>query len=162
FVSNGPLLNFTVNGKGLGEEIVLPRAAGVGIEGSVRFDPERDQVERLELIENGEVARTWKAEGRAGAVACKRGKRAVPCSWLALRAGGKKSDEKLYPLTTEPSPAMAHTAAIYINVRNTQKLAEQRRAKMIAQKWKERLDALEKRLAETELPKLAGWPTTKD
>lgn len=162
FVSNGPMLRFSVNGKGLSQEVSLPEAGRVRLEGSVRFDPGRDQVERLELVENGEVRRTWKPTDKGGEIRFDMMHQVDQTCWLALRAVGKKVDEALYPRLPEPSPSLAHTAAIYITVHGTPKLAEQRRAKLIAKAWKERLDALESRLSDAELPKLAHWPATAD
>ena len=52
FVSNGPLLEFTVNGRGLGEEVVLTQTGTVRIEGSVRFNPDRDEVEKMEVVDH--------------------------------------------------------------------------------------------------------------
>ena len=41
FVTNGPLLEFRVNGKGIGGEVVLKERGSVLVEGSVHFDPTR-------------------------------------------------------------------------------------------------------------------------
>ena len=57
-MTNGPLLTFSVAGRGIGEEVRLERPGSVFIEGSVRFDPERDEVRLLEVVQNGEVIKT--------------------------------------------------------------------------------------------------------
>ena len=55
FVTNGPILEFRIDGKEMGEEVVLEQAGSVDVQGRVRFDPTWDDIERLEVVENGPV-----------------------------------------------------------------------------------------------------------
>src|SRR5262249_49099372 len=59
FVTNGPMLDFQVNGKGVGEEVLLKKGALVSVRGRVRFEPSRDAIDRLEVIQNGDIQRSF-------------------------------------------------------------------------------------------------------
>jgi hypothetical protein len=59
FVTNGPILDFRINGKEIGDEVLLKKPGSVAVEGRARFDPRRDIVERLELIVNGEPVKSF-------------------------------------------------------------------------------------------------------
>ena len=90
FVSNGPLLEFTVNGRGLGEEVVLTQTGTVRIEGSVRFNPDRDEVEKMEVVANGQVIRSFRASEGASEIHCDFELPVEDAGWVALRASGTK------------------------------------------------------------------------
>ena len=109
FVTNGPLLEFTGNGAGMGEEVMLPAAGG-----KVRFTGALHSIvpiERFELVSNGQVVHTVPLSGdmRSGtldvALDVKTG------GWYSLRAIGK-------PLTfpVENSRPQAVTNPIYVTV----------------------------------------------
>ena len=53
FVTNGPMLVFRINGKRMGETVELPAPGTVSIEAQVLFDPRRDLVSEIEIVENG-------------------------------------------------------------------------------------------------------------
>jgi hypothetical protein len=162
FVTNGPILEVSVNGKGLGEEVILKKRGPVRIDARVRWDPVRDEVERLELVANGEVVRSLPRQERAGQITAQFDYEVPETSWLAVRVSGKKLLEGKSPYTPKQqfyhhvSPLAAHSAAIYVTVENTPGLSAQSRAKLVATAWLNRLDELEKRLAEE---KIARWPT---
>lgn len=167
FVTNGPILEFKAAGKGMGEDVRLDKPAAVRIEARVRFDPARDDVERLELLANGEVVRRFERPGQASEIACQWNYHADETCWLAVRASGKKRAEPnspyepKHPYYQQQSPALAHSAAIYVTVTGTPPLVKQRRAKILALAWLDRLVALEKRLADEQIDKLARWPSPR-
>ena len=168
-VSNGPMLELAVDGKDIGEEIHLRGPGTVQVEGAVRFDPERDDIERLEWIVNGDVVRTFTGEGKTGEIGCRFSQAVSESCWVALRVSGKKRVEGSspyglkHPYFRDPSPAVAHTAAIYVTVENTPGLAAQGRAKIIARKWLGRLADLESRLKhDSNLKPIAGLPGAGD
>ena len=55
FVTTGPLIEFSVDGQDIGSEVTLTNNRDVLIEGSVVFDPQKDRLFGLELVENGQV-----------------------------------------------------------------------------------------------------------
>jgi hypothetical protein len=109
FATNGPLLELTANGRGLGDEIVLPEAGG---EVSVRVRLRSIvPVDHLELIHDGQVVKSIPLEGdRTSATATVQ----LPVSrsgWILLRARTDRAVEPvldLYPYAT--------TSPIYLSV----------------------------------------------
>ncbi len=164
FVTNGPILEFQVNGKGMGEEVVLGQPGPAQLEGRVRFDPASDDVEHLEVIENGHILRSFPRAAGASEIRFKFEHNVQEASWLAVRAFGNKVDE--------PSPvegripggrvhgtfrpnSEAHSAPVYITVKGAPPLKGLPRAKALARTWLARLEDLEFRLAEDQIPALA-------
>ena len=94
FVTNGPVLEFQVNGKGMGEAVTLKRPGSVLLEGAVRFDPARDNVRRLELIENGELLRSFPRKAESSEIRFRFPHEVKESSWLAVRASGKQGSSK--------------------------------------------------------------------
>ena len=72
-------------------------------------------------------------------------------SWLALRARGLKRDEA----SVFSSTSLAHSAPVYVTLRNAGSLAQSPLARFLARTWVARLDDLEARLAENQISYLA-------
>jgi hypothetical protein len=187
FVTNGPAIDLKVEAVGPGGELTLADPAAVRIEGRVRFDPESDRVERLELIEAGEVVLTIPGDGRSGEIRLRTTRAAARTTWFAVRAWGAKLDETrppslsdlesalAYPPSREPpgddaripgdgpSPvSAAHSAPVYVTVLGTPELAEQPAAREVARAWLARLDDLEWWLSDGMVDQLAGFPGRGD
>lgn len=152
FATNGPLVEFRIDDKGIGEELALKKAGSVRIQGCVRIDPSRDDVARMEVIENGEVVRSFPRKGGAAEVRCEFEHEIKEASWLALRASGTKVGEP------GNAPSMAHSGAIYVTVKDAPGLAAHPRAKALARAWLARLEDLEARLAEDQAELIARMP----
>ncbi len=71
FVTNGPVLEFRVQSQGMGAEVLLKKPASVLVEARVRFDPARDDVKRLEVIQNGDLLRSFPREGPSAEIRCR-------------------------------------------------------------------------------------------
>jgi hypothetical protein len=106
FISNGPLLDFAVNGKGPGETI-----EGAGVLRVVATAVSRLPFDRLEIVQDGEVvAEQPSVRGREAKL-----EREIPVShggWIAARVASKA---KTHALTT----VFAHTSPIYMRVAGT-------------------------------------------
>ena len=101
FVTNGPLVDFSVDGVDIGGDVSLRAPGEVRVRGSVRFDPDRDRVEAADLIVNGHalpldgqlttdgVQSVWHFDQLV---------RVERSSWLALRVEGDKPNDQ--PLRT--------------------------------------------------------------
>jgi hypothetical protein len=186
FVTNGPIPELTVNGAELGAEIRLPEPGSVVVKGRVRFDPQRDEVERLELIRGGGEVVLEVDQGVPGEL---RFETTVPIersTWLALRATGSKRGETLLTLrntfsdmlilerrtnealiaslpdTPSRRPSSAHTGAIWITVDGTPPIARQQRAREVTREWLARLDELEARFRDDRIDEIAGFPGRGD
>ena len=161
FATNGPMLEFHVNGKEIGDEITLKKGSVVFVEGRVRFDSNRDAINRLEVILNGEAIRSFPLKGAASDINFRFDHKVDETSWMALRASGKKLEEGLQGARTWIAPsAMAHSAPIYLTLKDGPPLRAHPRAKALARKWLARLEDLEARLADDQIPHLKAPPTS--
>ncbi|MCX7012087.1 MAG: CehA/McbA family metallohydrolase [Candidatus Sumerlaeota bacterium] len=154
FVTNGLLLEFQINGQSIGDEIQLKEPGAVHVQGKARFNPLRDEVQALELVENSDVVKTFpRQDSSSTEIAVSFDYDVKQTAWLALRAQGRRLGEKC-------PTASAHTAAIYVTIKNSPSLADQPKAKAIAQAWCGRVAALERSLEENEGRSLAKWPSS--
>jgi hypothetical protein len=145
FVTNGPVLELKLAGKEIGDEVVLKKAGSLDLEATVRFDPARDHVERLEIIENGTVLRTFTAKEKPGEIRCRFDYRAEETGWLAVRASGTKPVKSVRG-KKELLPSLAHSGAIYVTLDDAPPLKAQRRARLAAAEWLKRLAVVEDRV----------------
>ncbi len=103
FVTNGPMLTFTVNGQPMGSLLNVKRGAPLTIQASARINPDIDQLERLELVVHGDVVASVAAGEKSEALKLTHRLTADTGSWIAVRAYGKRQ-------------AVSHTAPIYVHL----------------------------------------------
>ncbi len=109
FATNGPLLEFTVNGKGVGDELRLPAGdhrvtARVSLRSNVAID-------HLEIVGNGEIVRDIPLEGDRTSASLLVRLPVHRSGWYLLRA---RSDKAMYPIL-DLYP-YATTSPIYVTV----------------------------------------------
>ena len=73
--------------------MVLEQAGPVKVRGRVHFDPSWDDIERLEVIENGLVLRSFPRTRNSSEIRFRFDHPVAEASWLAIRAYGKKLGE---------------------------------------------------------------------
>jgi hypothetical protein len=112
FVTNGPMLDFTINGQGMGQEIRVPRGSRLQIAASARLNPDVDQLGRLDLIVHGDVVASERA--RSDQVEMRTELTADRSMWIAVRATGQREVPAQGPVTE--LGAIAHSAPIYVIV----------------------------------------------
>jgi hypothetical protein len=108
FITNGPMVDLTVNGAGLGEEIHVPRGSKLKIEASARLNPDLDKLDKLELIVWGDSVKTQNADGNSDHVEMKTEITAERSMWIAVKATGKRQ--------APGATTVAHTAPVYVVV----------------------------------------------
>ncbi|MDH3745112.1 MAG: CehA/McbA family metallohydrolase, partial [Acidobacteriota bacterium] len=186
FVTNGPAIEFSVEGTLPGEELLLAAPGEVRVKGRVRFDPDRDAVAALELVRGGEVELRVNASTMTGEIRLETILEVEKTTWLALRATGEKRGEteidlrSLFstmlvlerhsnegvlnglPTGVVPRRSAAHTGAILVTVEGTPPLADQPRGKAVAHTWLARLDELERRLDDERMGTWARFPGRGD
>jgi hypothetical protein len=155
FVTNGPILELEVNGRGMGEEVVLKKPGPVRVRAKVRFDPERDDVFRLEIVQNGELIKSSPRVGDVAEIECDFELPIAASGWLAARITGSKVGETspaegyLPPFRNrkrgEPA-SHAHTAAIHLTIAEGGGVEADTRLRTNARIWLARLDELERRM----------------
>jgi hypothetical protein len=107
FVTNGPTLDFTINGKTMGEELRVKRGTKLDISALARLNPDVDSFDRLELVVGGDVTDTISSGGTDSARLRKQ-ITADRSMWIAVRAhGGKQAANNM---------TVAHSAPIYVVV----------------------------------------------
>jgi hypothetical protein len=107
YASNGPLIEFTVNGKQMGEEVKVKRGTRLTIAASARLNPDVDTLNRLELVILSEVTATAPALARDH-VELRQDMTAEHSMWIAVRALGDRQDPR--------NMVVAHSAPIYVMV----------------------------------------------
>lgn len=85
FVTNGPLLELTVEGAGMGSEILNVPRGGLSVRASARLSPDLGPLERLDLIVQGEVAAT-------GSVDPDGGRRRSSIGWTSPEGSGSRCE----------------------------------------------------------------------
>jgi hypothetical protein len=151
FVTNGPAIEFRINGKDLGDEIVLEKPQQVLVEARVRFDPKQENIQRLELIKNGQLIHSYPRMSNSPEISFRVNLKMDETAWLAVRARGRK-------ITEVPNDAFAHSAPIYVTLKDTPPLSASPIGKAMAAQWLAKLKDLETRLAEDQIQYLAAPP----
>jgi len=107
FVTNGPMLEFSANGKGLGEVLDLPAATEVKVRATASS---QFPLDRVEVLYNGKVAATVKPARGVLSTTVNKTVRIDRSGWLALRVSG--------PAVTDVKGELvyAHTSPVYVVV----------------------------------------------
>jgi len=108
FVSNGPMLEFNVNGAEMGQTVSLDQPGRVHLTGQLRAAYPMD---RLELVMNGKVIAHWPVPGDRKRVKLDLQVQVPESGWIALRALGQP-----VPFWTGREHG-AHTNPIYLRVK---------------------------------------------
>lgn len=161
FITTGPLLEFRINGKEIGSELTLQRGGEVTIKGEVRYrDDDREKPLELELVENGRVVRRFPRLNDSGEINFEVRHRIDETMWLALRTSRGMN---IYPSKKPYAMAhSAHSAPIYVTLKNAPPLAEHPRTRAIAQDWLASLDALEARISQENIEYLQSVTSAGD
>jgi hypothetical protein len=107
YVTNGPFLEMTVNGRQMGDELHVRRGTELNVAAVTSMNPDVDRLNRLELVVLGDVAMRQPANG-AKRIELKTTLTADHSMWIAVRAFGEHQ-ERGY--TT-----IAHSAPLYVVV----------------------------------------------
>jgi hypothetical protein len=108
FITNGPMVDLTVNGSGLGEEIHVQRGTKLKIAANARLNPDLDKLDKLELIVLGDTVKTQSADGKSDHVEMNTEITADHSMWIAVKATGKRQ--------LPGNITVAHTAPVYVVV----------------------------------------------
>lgn len=107
FITNGPLLDFSINGKAMGEELRVSPGTTLKISALARLNPDLDKLDRLEVITLGDVALTAAGNG-TDSISLNAEIKVDRSMWIAVRAYGKRNQGR--------SITVAHSAPIYVMV----------------------------------------------
>jgi hypothetical protein len=107
YVTNGPFLEFSVNGKGMGEELRVKKGTPLDFAIETRLNPDVDKLDRLELVALGDVIETQRSQG-SDRISLSKRLVADHSMWVAARSFGSRQDQD--------NMTIAHSAPIYIVV----------------------------------------------
>lgn len=107
YVTNGPFIDLTVNGRPMGSELPVTRGAALEIVAEADLNPDVDTLDRIELIAHGEVVASERADGRTR-VEIRTRLVADRSQWLAIRAWGRRQERS--------NMTVAHSAPVYVVV----------------------------------------------
>jgi hypothetical protein len=122
FVSNGPVVEFKVNGDSDKFEFDLAQGDTVSISAKASVNPDIDHLSRLELVIHGKVVKTVTSDLGSESLELSYDFQAHESLWLAIRAYGKGN-------------ATAHTAPVYLYVDGNQHFWNPALVKDIATKY---------------------------
>jgi hypothetical protein len=107
YVSNGPLLEFSINGRQMGDELRVARGTRLQVAAAAQLNPDVDALDRLELVVLGDVDAQAAARGQ-DRVQLKKELVADRSMWIAVRAIGRHQEAQYNTI--------AHSAPIYVVV----------------------------------------------
>jgi hypothetical protein len=107
YVTNGPFIDLSVNGRPMGSELAVPRGASLDIVAEADLNPDIDTLDRLELVVHGEVVASEPANGRTR-IQLRASRPADRSQWLAVRAWGARQERA--------NMTVAHSAPVYVVV----------------------------------------------
>jgi len=141
FVTNGPMVDLSVDGVAIGGEVTLARPGTVRVRSRARFDPVRDDVQVLEVLRDGEVVAS-SAPSVPGQALLEAHVEVRGASWLAARVRGTK----LGSSGGRVRDSHAHTGNVRVAVAGSRDVAGRARRAAVATTLAARLDELEARV----------------
>jgi hypothetical protein len=115
FVTNGPLLDFTINGEPMGGELRVTKGARLDLSAVARLNPDVDTLGRLEVIAHGDVVATEQGNGQ-DRIQLRKELIADHSMWIAVRAFGARELPAQTQGQVRSHAAVAHSAPIYVVV----------------------------------------------
>lgn len=116
FVTNGPMLEFTINGQPMGAEVRVPKGTRLDLVASAQLNPDVDRLGRLDVLVQGDVVATEDAKGQDH-VQLRKELVADHSMWIAVQALGARAPAAQGPGQPQgQAQAIAHSAPIYVIV----------------------------------------------
>lgn len=117
FVTSGPMFDFTVNGQNIGALLEVNAEEQIDVAVEVSINPDLDLLDRVELVEKGQVIASVKADGEgAEKLSMRHSFKAQNSTWLAVRAYGKEPSVYTAPNGMNIQRTQGHTAASFVIV----------------------------------------------
>ena len=122
FVSNGPILAFSVNGDTERSEYNITKGQSLKISAQASVNPDIDDIERIELVVHGKVVHSAHAKGGDNTIKIDYEIKPEESQWIAVRAFGK-------------GKGIAHSSAVYVYVDGNKQFWNKSEAPQIAEKY---------------------------
>ena len=115
FITNGPALGFSIDGSFPGDEIAPPKPGAVQVRARVRFDPSRNRVDRLEIVQAGRAVAAA-TQTMAGEITLDASVPISESTWLAFSSStpplGAAVDQRRNRITTTATVSHLFTSHI--------------------------------------------------
>lgn len=134
FVTNGPILDFELNGFGMGDEVSLSSGETISINASASINPDIDRLDRIELVEQGKVISKIISDDGSNVLELSHELTAEHGTWFVVRAYGKNQK-------SGDGSVAAASAPIYVSV-DGQRTWKQGQVVALANNMKYDLDRL--------------------
>lgn len=108
FVTNGPMLEFNINGQSMGSDIWVTKGEILSIEGSAVISQDFTQIDKLELFKLGKIIASTSSKDGSGEIYLNYELPAGQGAWFVLKAYGQSKNQ--YEHVT------AYSAPIYVYV----------------------------------------------
>ena len=134
FVTNGPILSLELNGFQMGDEVRLASGDSIVVNASASINPDIDRLDRIQLIEQGEVINETVSDAGSEALELSHTLIAENGTWFVVQAFGKIQ-------RTGDGSVAAASAPIYVSV-DGQRTWRQDEVEALAEKMKTEMDQL--------------------
>ena len=131
FISNGPVIEFTVNDDDAAQELDVARGSAVTFKAEASVNPDYDLLERLELVVHGNVVASASAADGDEHLTLEHTIKAGGPFWFALRAFGLGNGK-------------AHTAPVYVYVDGDRRFHDRETVATVAAKYQDSLRAFKR------------------
>lgn len=128
FVTSGPILGLSVNDVMMGDELYISSGQSVRIRAQATVNPDFDDLDRIELVVQGDVVHTEK-NLRKNKLTLEYSFTPRNSMWIAIRTFGKRGN-----------PTEAHSAPVYIYVDGNRNFARKDMAVDIVNYYTDQLD----------------------
>jgi len=135
FVSNGPMLEFAVNGESMGSTLQLSKGQTLTVAASASLNPDLGRLVKLELFQQGKVIASTLSEKGVQSMELHHELQANQGSWLVIKASAEPEPNVV------KSKLFAATAPVYIKV-DGQGFCEPSQVPAIAEKLKREMKTL--------------------
>ncbi|WP_157491186.1 CehA/McbA family metallohydrolase [Flammeovirga sp. SJP92] len=115
FVSNGPMIDFNVNGQDIGSTLQVKKGETLSIKAKGYIVPSWDLLQYASIIVNGDVVKEIKLEKGQKEVFIELELPADKSCWIAVKVHGEKSHDIVFQ-SDFTKRIQAHTSPIYIEV----------------------------------------------
>lgn len=129
FVSNAPVLEFSVNGNDRDSVIRVAAGKALTITGRAGVNPDFDRLQRVDLVVQGEVISTMQPAEPAEDIEFEYTFQPQHALWFALRAHGERG-------------SVAHSAPVYVQLDNDARFWKREAVRDIAEHYLARLEQL--------------------
>jgi len=115
YVSNGPMMDFSVDGQPIGSTINAQKGQTVKVKGRGYILPSWDKLQYASIIVNGDVVKEIKLEKGQEEVKLEFDLKIDESSWVAFIVSGEKTQDIVFQ-TPYTKQIQAHTSPIYVLV----------------------------------------------